>query len=97
MPLLSDVVIFLSSIVVLTKIAQFLDCVTIAFSERYIYIYNFHNVQFSNQRILYRLMLSPILTLSDRRLFSALKQNIGGHKFKCDGEVETVVTRWMVT
>jgi len=35
MPLLSDVVIFLSSIV-LTSNGQFLGCGTIAFSERYV-------------------------------------------------------------
>jgi hypothetical protein len=38
MPLFSDVdVILLKSIIVLTPNGQFLDCVTIAFSERYDY------------------------------------------------------------
>jgi len=35
MPLLSDPVILLISIVVLTPNGQFLDCATVAFSERY--------------------------------------------------------------
>ena len=30
-------------------------------------------------------------------MFPALKQNIGGYEFKSDREVETVVTRWLVT
>lgn len=36
MPLLSDVVVFLSWIVVLTAKGQFLDCATIAISQRYV-------------------------------------------------------------
>jgi hypothetical protein len=34
---------------------------------------------------------------SDCHLFTALKQNLGGHKFKDDREVQTVVTRWLIT
>jgi hypothetical protein len=34
---------------------------------------------------------------ADYHLFLALKQNFGGHKFKDDREVETVVTRWPIT
>jgi hypothetical protein len=30
-------------------------------------------------------------------LFLALKQNFGVYKFKDDGEVETVATRWLIT
>jgi hypothetical protein len=38
MPLLPDVdIIFFKSIVVLTSDEQFLDCVTVAFGERYAY------------------------------------------------------------
>jgi hypothetical protein len=35
MPLFSDTVVFLSSVVVLTLNGQFLDCATIAFGEQY--------------------------------------------------------------
>jgi hypothetical protein len=34
---------------------------------------------------------------SDCHLFPAPKQNFGGHNFKDDGEVKTVVTRWLIT
>jgi hypothetical protein len=30
-----------------------------------------------------------------QRLFPALKQSLGGHKFKYNPEVETVVTGWL--
>jgi hypothetical protein len=30
-------------------------------------------------------------------MFPAPKQNIGGYKFRDDGEVETLLTQWLIT
>jgi hypothetical protein len=35
--------------------------------------------------------------LSDCHLFTELKHNLGGHKFKENGCVDTAVTRWLPT
>jgi hypothetical protein len=37
------------------------------------------------------------LTPGDYHLFPALKQNLGGLRFKDDHEVETIVTQWLIT
>jgi hypothetical protein len=34
---------------------------------------------------------------SDYRLFTAIEENLGDHKFKNDRWVETTVTRWHIT
>ena len=38
------------------------------------------------------------LTLSDYYCpFAALKRSLGGHKFEGNSDVETVITRWLIT
>jgi hypothetical protein len=34
---------------------------------------------------------------SDLHPFTALKQNLRGHRFKDSREVDTIVTRWLIT
>ena len=51
MPLLSDAVIFFNSVVLFTPIGQFLNCATIAFSERYNLARELEDKVMKNERI----------------------------------------------
>jgi hypothetical protein len=56
-----------------------------------------HGVQSRNFKTLEYLAYSPTLAPRDYRLFSALKRNLGGHRFKEELDMETVLTPWLIT